>query len=39
MINSLLYLNIGNRHMLHIINYSIVFQGEGNHDSQNANHT
>lgn len=29
----------GNRQMLHNIIYSFVFQGEGNHDCQNANHT
>ncbi len=29
----------GDRQMLHSIIYSIVFQGEGNHDCKNANHT
>ena len=39
MIKKPLCLNKGIRQMLHNIIYSIVFQGEGNHDCQNANHT
>ena len=39
MIKNYFCLNKGNRQMLQNIIYSIVFQGEGNHDCQNANHT
>lgn len=39
MIKNHFCLNKGNRQMLQNIVYSIVFQGEGNHDCQNANHT